>query len=929
MKRNITLIITLFCIMAHYSTFGQSYNMGAAGARTVTGCGITVYDNGGPSANYGNNRNDTMTILSGTPATPSVIVTLNEGDIANDDSLFIYNSNTADPTKIVFMGPLNAPFFNNSNMIILNDWSTYATIDNPAGAITLRFKSNGANSGTGFKITVSCQTPCQRIDAFIDSVASVPTPHRLTPDDGFRYMDVCENMPVRLVAGANFLDNNFAYSQRLDSCTFNWQLGDVIVNSTMGDSIITHTYVSGRGYDVVLTIRDHRQCFNVNFAGMRIRTSVNPISTVSPLTDMCTGTTRIISVGYSDSSNIIVTPVSSVQESSLSFDSTMFVPDGPNCTGVSDCYNTFVTFNSFLPGQTVTAAADILSICFTMEHSYLGDLQFRVVCPNSQSVITHSQPNGGGLWLGNAIDDSGGCSPVIANAGVGWNYCWSNYPGYSYHGTAPNYLHQGQTTRCDSSNRAAHTNFYHPMTSFAGLIGCPLNGTWSIEICDLYGIDDGWIFQWQLNLDPALLPTPWSYQIGITNVLWTGAFISQLTDTTALLAPAQGGTWDYTFSVIDEFGCAYDSVMVLNAVEMPTPNLGNDTAFCSGGTIIVVDPHYGIAGTTYRWSDFTNDPTLPILYPGTFSVTVTNSNGNIQCVDADTVTINYYPQPVAEFSATPTEGCSPLITQFTDLSTPDNINYTYAWDFGDPSATVNTSTEQNPIHWYNQYGNFDVTLSITSPEGCSAEIIKPGFIKVHPTPIAKFTPNPSNVSLSDNPLVSFANQTENYIIAETSWFWNFQDGTTSTEMSPTHEYTAPGDYTVTLVVTNVYGCSDTITHVVVVEDELFIPNIITPNGDYSNDVLVIGNINPNRENVLKVYNRWGKKIYEKDNYNTTALCKKLDPEGKSWQCGAAVNVDKGWNGEGSPDGVYFYTFHYIGISKTIDKNGSITIMDKK
>lgn len=930
MKRKLTIFLSFALLIIGLNAQAQTYLMGAAGARTVTGCNLTIYDNGGAAGNYGANRNDTMTILSGTPGTPSVKITIESGDIAIDDSLFIYNSSTCDPTKLVYMGPLNAPFFNNSNMIIVGDWSTYATIDNPTGAITLRFKTNGANDGAGFKITTACQAPCQRIVAYIDTVASFPNPHRLTPDDGYKYIDLCQNDTIHLVANAFFIDNNYAYQQTLDSCTFKWSLGDIVVTNPMGVTTVDHVYASGRGYDVVLNITDQRNCFNLNFSGMRVRTSVNPITTIGALEDMCSGTTRLISVGYSDSSDVLVSPITSIQESSLSFDSTMYVPDGEYCPGMPACYNTYVTFNSFAPGAKITGADDILSICFTMEHSFLGDLQFRVVCPTGLSTITHAQPNGGGLFLGLPIDGSNSCDASPAQRGVGWNYCWSEYPSYSYHGTAPNYLHQNQSgTSCDSSNRQNHTNYYKPMNSFSSLIGCDLNGTWSIEICDLWGVDDGWIFQWQLNLDPSLLPTPWTYSIGVDNVLWTGAFINQQSDSTALLNPSLGGTYNYTFSVIDDFGCAYDSIMHLEVIETPTPNLGNDTSFCDNGTIIILDPHYGIASTSYRWSDFTTDPTLPILTPGTYMLTVTNQNSNISCTAYDTITVQYYPQPVAEFSATPIEGCSPLLVRFSDLSTPTDINYVYAWDFGDPAAQVNTSALKNPEHLYTQYGNFDVSVLITTPEGCTSTITKPGYIKVHPTPEAHFTPNPQNASLSDNPNVVFTNETENFILSETTWFWNFQDGSTSTDMHTSHIYTAPGDYDVYLVARNSYGCSDTVYKTVIVEDELFIPNILTPDGDNNNDILVIGNLNTNRDNVLKIYDRWGKKVYEKKNYNTTSLCQKMDATGKSWQCGSVENSDKGWNGEGCADGVYFYTFHYEGVIKTVDKNGSITIIGSK
>jgi len=196
-----------------------------------------------------------------------------------------------------------------------------------------------------------------------------------------------------------------------------------------------------------------------------------------------------------------ITPVPCVFEYQLSYDNLMFIPDGPNCSGLGECYNTFVTYSSYPAGSMVMAATDIQSVCMKIEHSYMGDLQFRLICPNGNSVILHSQPNGGNLYLGLPVDDQGSCTPNDSIIGEGWNYCWSENPNYSYHGAIPNYIHQGQTTTsCDSTDRTNQSNYYHPMNSFAGLVGCPLNGTWSLEICDFFGIDDGWIWDWSINM---------------------------------------------------------------------------------------------------------------------------------------------------------------------------------------------------------------------------------------------------------------------------------------------------------------------------------------------------------------------------------------------------------------------------------------------
>jgi gliding motility-associated-like protein len=73
-----------------------------------------------------------------------------------------------------------------------------------------------------------------------------------------------------------------------------------------------------------------------------------------------------------------------------------------------------------------------------------------------------------------------------------------------------------------------------------------------------------------------------------------------------------------------------------------------------------------------------------------------------------------------------------------------------------------------------------------------------------------------------------------------------------------------GVYPVQLTVTNAQGCQDTITYNVVVYDELTFPNVITPNGDLSNDYLEIEALKPNSE--LSILNRWGNVVYKSTNY---------------------------------------------------------------
>ncbi len=184
---------------------------------------------------------------------------------------------------------------------------------------------------------------------------------------------------------------------------------------------------------------------------------------------------------------------------------------------------------------------------------------------------------------------------------------------------------------------------------------------------------------------------------------------------------------------------------------------------------------------------------------GTYDVVLTVSGPGGTDTETKTITVL---EPAVDFSADPTEGNAPLTVQFTDLSTGE-ID-AWHWDFGDGGI----SFDQSPTHTYNQTGLYTVSLTVTGPWGSATET-KENYIKV--VPIAEFTANP----LSGYPqlTVHFYDQSIGDI---TSWQWDFGDPdsgaeNTSTEQNPVHTYTKPGQYTVTLTVTEPSGASDTET----------------------------------------------------------------------------------------------------------------------
>lgn len=96
--------------------------------------------------------------------------------------------------------------------------------------------------------------------------------------------------------------------------------------------------------------------------------------------------------------------------------------------------------------------------------------------------------------------------------------------------------------------------------------------------------------------------------------------------------------------------------------------------------------------------------------------------------------------------------------------------------------------------------------------------------------------------------------------------------------------------------------------------DLLFPNIITPNGDGVNDVFAIKNLDPNIPNTLTIYNRWGKKVFEMENYQTFIRNDVL------------YNAESGFTGKEHSDGVYYFTFHYEDPITPTDFHSSLTIV---
>ncbi len=206
-------------------------------------------------------------------------------------------------------------------------------------------------------------------------------------------------------------------------------------------------------------------------------------------------------------------------------------------------------------------------------------------------------------------------------------------------------------------------------------------------------------------------------------------------------------------------------------------------------------------GTT----SFLQNPSATYFNPGTYTVKliVKNSLGVDSVTKTNYITVNALPS--VKFISSATTGCYPLDIQFLDQSIAGSgITSKWEWDFGDGI----TSNLQNPVHTYDNAGNYNVTLRITNSNGCTKTLSKSQYIIITSGVHAKFT-NSSLNTCKPPAIINFTNTSTG--TGTLSYQWSFGDGGTSTSANPTHTYTKTGSYTVQLITSNTTGCSDTLT----------------------------------------------------------------------------------------------------------------------
>jgi gliding motility-associated-like protein len=303
---------------------------------------------------------------------------------------------------------------------------------------------------------------------------------------------------------------------------------------------------------------------------------------------------------------------------------------------------------------------------------------------------------------------------------------------------------------------------------------------------------------------------------GGSNYIWNFGDGSTSADPNPSHTYSREGTFTVTLFAANASGCT-DSLVKADLIKIQTPRVsigGLPQKGCAplehtfSANVNSVD---SVTGYSWDFGDGTTSllpsPTHVYHDTGKYTIVLTYTTASGCTFSVKAVNgILVGSKPGTGFNLDPINACADKSISFKDQSTgkPDE----WLWFFGDGGSSL----LQDPQHVYDDTGYFSVTL-ISINKGCADTLTLPRAIHINP-PVARFT---FSQTCSIPKQVVYTDKS----IGADLWFWDFGDGTTSAGQSPVHDYAAPGNYTVSLTVTNqTTGCSKTRTEEVRVIKEI-------------------------------------------------------------------------------------------------------------
>ena len=271
--------------------------------------------------------------------------------------------------------------------------------------------------------------------------------------------------------------------------------------------------------------------------------------------------------------------------------------------------------------------------------------------------------------------------------------------------------------------------------------------------------------------------------------LWTfeGGTPSTSTDQNPTIEYNTAGVFDVTLVATNANGS--DTVSFADYVMVSdVPSI--DFIFNINGQVVTF-VNQSVDADSYLWdfgdgtTDTSSDPVYDYGADGIYTVSLIATNN----CGSDTLSqeIEIATLPEAGFISDNQGGCLPVEVQFTDASSVNTDSWLWTFEGGTPVS----STDQNPLVSYDTEGIFDVQLIVTNELGSDTLLLE-DYIETFALPVPSFTSSGSGLDIDFTNNSQFAD----------SYFWDFGDTNSSTEVDPSHTYGDVGIYTVILFAIN-------------------------------------------------------------------------------------------------------------------------------
>ncbi|WP_199119091.1 gliding motility-associated C-terminal domain-containing protein [Pedobacter sp. ASV28] len=369
---------------------------------------------------------------------------------------------------------------------------------------------------------------------------------------------------------------------------------------------------------------------------------------------------------------------------------------------------------------------------------------------------------------------------------------------------------------------------------------------------------------------------------GGTSYQWSGG----LTPSAATNTFTTSGT--YTVTVTNAEGCSATLSKTVT-IGIGQTNITGNTTGCNKVTLTAS------GGVTYLWDGGStpNSASNTFNSSGTYHVTITDANGCMVTLQKDII-INTSLIPSLSISASKSSICAGAPVIFTPLYASAGTNPTFKWFKNGIQATTSRTYTANGLK-----DNDEIYCEIAGSDACSVPFISNKIvIAVSPLPLVYFE---GDIIIENDGPKTLKPQTGNDVL---SYSWSPTIGLDYPNIK--HPKVNPESTTIyTLIVTGPGGCTAQAEVKVIVWKDIFIPNVFSPNGDGKNDQWVIRNIKDYIGTTVKIFNRYGQKVFENNNFITP------------W--------DGIFNGKPLPVGNYYYILQLANQSKR-KYTGSVTIL---